>query len=279
MNAPERINLEPHVVRGLSNAEYHAHPALSKSQLADFVVCPANYFGLHLSPDRPAREETGGQRAGTLLHTLVLEPDTFAERYAIGPDVNRNTKEWKAFAAALPADVTALKPDEYDEGLKQAESLRRHADIADLLSSGEAETSIFWTDPITGLPCRCRPDWLHETPEGWIVLDLKTGPADPRTFGLQVARMSYDVQDAFYSEGIQIATDKPVIAFLFGVVETAPPFLSMCGLINDQGRESGKRKTRKALNAFARCKANNEWPGYEGVQLLTLPTNALDYQD
>jgi hypothetical protein len=53
----------------------------------------------------------------------------------------------------------------------------------------------------------------------------------------------------------------------------------MCGLIDDQGRESGKRKTRKALNAFARCKANDEWPGYEGVQLLTLPNYALDYQD
>ena len=277
MNAPDLIPLS--VVRGMSNAAYHAHPAISKSQLADFMVCPANYYGLHLAADRPAREETSGQRAGTLLHTLVLEPETFAERYAVGPDVSRATKEWKAFAASLPAGVTALKPDEHDEGLRQADSLRRHSDIAELLLSGEAETSIFWADPITGLACRCRPDWLHETPHGWIVLDLKTGPADPRTFGLQIARMTYDVQAAFYSQGIEIATGKPVLAFLFGVVETTYPFLSMCGLIDETGFDSGKRKTRKALDAFAHCKAYDKWPGYEGVQLLTLPTYAIDYQE
>ena len=110
MNSPERINLKPRVVRGMSNAEYHAHPALSKSQLADFMVCPANYFGLHLAHDRPVREETSGQRAGTLLHTLVLEPDTFAERYAIGPDVSRAAKEWKTFAAALQLHVPVIWP-------------------------------------------------------------------------------------------------------------------------------------------------------------------------
>ena len=276
MNAPERINLEPRVVRGLSNAEYHAHPALSKSQLADFMVCPANYFGLHLAPDRPARKETGGQRAGTLLHTLVLEPDTFAERYAIGPDVSRATKEWKTFAAALPADVTALKPDEYDEGLKQADSLRRHSDIADLLSSGEAETSIFWTDPITGLPCRCRPDWLHETPEGWIVLDLKTGQPDPWEFARQCARLTYHVQAAMYSEGVAMATGKPVLAFLFGVVSTAAPFLSSCVMLDDDSMEAGQKAFRDSLNRFAKRKERNEWPGYVGVQVARLPAYTLN---
>jgi exodeoxyribonuclease VIII len=240
------------------------------------MVCPANYFGLHLAPDRPAREETSGQRAGTLLHTLVLEPDTFAERYAIGPDVNRNTKEWKAFAAALPADVTALKPDEYDEGLKQAESLRRHADIADLLSSGEAETSIFWTDPITGLPCRCRPDWLHETSEGWIVLDLKTGQPDPWDFARQCARLTYGLQQAMYSEGVEEATGKPVIAFVFGVVSTAAPFLSSCVMLDDESIASCRKQYRKLLNKYAECKSKNQWPGYQGVQLVRLPAYALD---
>lgn len=280
MNAPEIIIPECGVVHGLSNARYHARPELSKSQLADFLVVPACYYGLHLDPDRrPRGEETAGQRSGTLLHTLVLEPETFAERYAVGPDVNRNTKEWKAFAATLLPGVTALKPDELEEGRLQAASLRRHSEVAELLSSGFAEASIFWTDPETGIRCRCRPDWMHETPAGWIVLDLKTGPAEPWAFGTQVGRMTYDVQDAFYSDGIEIATGKPVIAFVFGVVETSEPFLSMCGMIDDAGRESGRRKVRKALRQFARCREKNEWPGYEGVQVLSLPNYALETQE
>ena len=68
------------------------------------------------------------------------------------------------------------------------------------------------------------------------------------------------------------------IAFVFGVVETSSPYLSMCGMIDEAGRESGQRKTRKALQDFARCVEKNEWPGYEGVQSISLPRYALDVE-
>lgn len=277
MGAPEFFIPEQGIVHDLPNNVYHAQAALSKSQLADFMVCPANYYGLHRDPDRPPREEKPSQRAGTLLHTLVLEPDTFKDRYAVGPNVSsRATKEWKTWEAGLPAGVTALKSDELAEGQKQAASLRTQAEVAELLSSGHAETSIFWICPRTGLRLRCRPDWLHETPDGWIVLDLKTGPADPWAFSSQIARMTYHIQDAMYSEGIAIATGKPVLAFVFGVVDTSAPFLSMCATIDDTGRESAARTFHKSLDDFARCLEKDEWPGYEGVQLLSLPQYALE---
>ena len=281
MGAPDLIIPETGIVRGLSNADYHARPELSKSRLADYMVVPANYYGLYLAPDRPpAGPDTSGQRAGTLLHTLVLEPETFAERYAVGPAVNRNTKEWKTFDASLKRGVTALKPDEYEEGRLQAASLRRHTEVGELLASGFAEASVFWTDPDTGVRCRCRPDWLHELPgdEGWIVLDLKTGPAAPWAFAAQVARMTYDIQDVMYSDGIEIATGKPVVAFLFGVIETSSPYLSACYQVDPLGRESATRKYRKALAQFAKHQQQNEWPGYEGVQSISLPRYALDVE-
>lgn len=276
MNAPIVTTPERGIVFGMSNAAYHAHPAISKSQLADFMVVPANYYGLHLDPNRPPREEKPGQRAGTLLHTLVLEPDTFDERYRIGPNVTRSTKEWKSFEATLRDGITALKPGEHLEGMRQARSLRAHPEVAELLSSGVAEASVFWTDQKTGLACRCRPDWLHETPHGWIVLDLKTGPADAWAFGSQVSRMTYEVQEAMYSEGIEIATGKPVLAFVFGVVETSPPYLSSCNQIDEIGRASGRVKYRNTLDYFAECRAKDEWPGYRGVQLVSLPRYAIE---
>lgn len=265
------------LVRGLSNAAYHARPELSKSRLADFMVVPANYYGLYLDPNRPpSSAETSGQRAGTLLHTLALEPETFDERYAIGPSVNRNTKEWKSFEASLPQGVTALKSDEYNEGRMQAESLRRHSEIGELLSSGFAEASIFWVDAETGVRCRCRPDWLHETPEGWIVLDLKTGQPDPWDFARQCARLTYGLQQVMYSDGVEKATGKPVIAFIFGVVSTAPPFLSSCVMLDDESIASCRKQYRRLLDKYAECRSKNKWPGYEGVQFARLPTYALD---
>ena len=263
------------MVRDLSNAAYHAHPALSKSQLADFLDLPAMYYGKHVAPNRPAREETAGQRTGTLLHTLVLEPDAFNERYRIGPDASRSTKEWKGFAQTVPRGVTILKPDEYEEGLAQAESLRAHSEVGELLSSGFAEASLFWRDEETGLDLRCRPDWLHETPEGWIVLDLKTGQPDPWEFARQCARMTYHVQDGFYSDGVERVTGKPVLAFVFGVVATEHPYLSSCVMLDDDSREAGRKAYRDGLKQFAECKAKNQWPGYSGIQLARLPGYAL----
>lgn len=272
MNAPARQGL----ILGMSNADYHAHPALSCSKLKDFMVCPANYYGLHLDPDMPAREETVGQRAGTLLHTLVLEPETFDQRYAIGPDCTRAAKAWKEWEESLLQEVAAIKRDEHDAARRQAASLRRHTEVADLLTSGYAEASVFWTDPETGLECRCRPDWLHELEEGWIVLDIKTGPANPGEFSRQCARMAYDVQEAFYTPGIEIATGKPVLAFLFGVVETTIPYLSSCPMLDDDSRESARRKVRRAMGKFAECHNNNHWPGYEGVETVRLPAYAIE---
>lgn len=273
MNAPLPANQG--LVTGMSNFDYHANPAISKSQLADLLEePPLNFWRRHIDPSRPPREETAGQRAGTLLHTLVLEPETFAERYAVGPMVSRNTKEWRAFEAEHP-HLDLIKPDELQEGRRQAESLRTHPEVAQLLTSGIAEASIFWTDPVTGEQCRCRPDWMHETQDGWICLDLKTGPANPRLFASQIARMSYDVQDAMYSEGIQIATGKPVLAFVFGVVQTDAAVMSSCNMLHDEDRAAGAKKYRAALNLYAKCKAENDWPGYEGINLLHLPVWAM----
>lgn len=276
MNAPIPAIPEVGVVHGLSNGDYHRHPALSCSRLKDFLVCPANYYGLHRDPDRlPNKAETAGQRTGTLLHTLVLEPETFSRRYAVGPDVSRATKEWKAFSATVPPGVTEIKPDEVAEGMLQANSLRKHTEVRELLSNGKAEVSIFWIDEETGVRLRARPDWMHETQDGWIILDLKTGAAEPWAFGAQCGRLGYDVQDAMYSEGVERATGKPVIAFVFGVIETSAPYLSMCGMLTDASREAGRRRFRDGLKRFAECEAKNEWPGFEGVQLIKLPAWSL----
>lgn len=278
MNAPVPVIPEVGVVYDLPNEIYHSLPSLSKSQLADFMVLPENYYWKHLDPDRPPREETVGQRSGTLLHTLVLEPHTFKDRYAVGPDVSRATKAWKEWEATLPRGVCAIKPDEFVAGQKQAERLRAHPEVAEILSSGVAEASVFWIDEETGLHCRCRPDWLHDAGHGWIALDLKTGPAGPFEFGGQCFRMSYDMQDAMYSEGIERATGKPVLAFLFGVVETTYPYLASCGALDDESRASGRSRFRRTIRHFAECKARNVWPGYEGVQTLSLPRYAIEQE-
>lgn len=276
MNAPF-THPEAGLVEGISNDDYHRMPHLSKSQLSDFMVSPENYYRLHRDPNRPLREETPSMRIGTLTHCLTLEPDAFEERYAVGPDVSRATKDWKQWDAMQAPHKVRIKPDEHAASLAQAQSLRAHTEISELLSSGRPEVSAFWRDEETGLLLRCRPDWLHETSDGWIILDVKTtsDKVSPSAFARTCATYGYGVQAALYSEGVEKATGKPVLAFLFGVVSTSYPYLSSCCMFDDDSLASAHKQYRAALTAYADCKEKGEWPGYSGVQIIRLPAWAL----
>ena len=122
------------VVHGMSNAAYHAHEALSKSQLAKFLICPAQYEGL--VPQAPRIGP--GDRKPARRHPAPYarsRPDTFKDRYAVGPDVSRATKVWKEWEASIRPGVTAIKGEEYEEAKAQAESMLLHSDIAELRKS------------------------------------------------------------------------------------------------------------------------------------------------
>lgn len=278
MNAPLTQTIpETGLVYGLSNDLYHRQLARSKSQLSDFLVCPANYYGLHEAPNRPIREETPSMRAGTLCHNLVLEPHTFNDCYAIGPAAARNTKEWKSWEACQTPGKVLIKPDEFQAAQAMANSLRSHTEIADLLASGQPEVSAFWRDEGTGLALRCRPDWIHETGEGWIILDVKTtsDSVNASGFSRTCAKYGYGLQNALYSEGLAKATGKPVVAFLFAVVSSSYPYLSSCCMLDDDSLAASDALYRKTIQDFAQCKARNDWPGYSGVQVIRLPAYAL----
>ena len=271
MNAPFAFP-ETGILFDVPNDLYHTLSPVSNSRLKDMEPVPAKYYGLHIDPDRPARTETIGQRKGTLLHTLVLEPLTFHQRYEVGKELNRNTEAWKKFVASVPEHKSTLKPSELAEAQKQAQSLTAHAEVAEVLGEGHAEASLFWIDKDTGVRCRCRPDWMHPTGGGWIILDLKTGPADP-DFGFpqQAARMGYDVQAAFYADGITAATGQDVQAFVFGNVESTWPYLSSCVMLDEEDMAAGRAKYKRLLALYAQCVKTGQWPGYRGVHIAHLP--------
>jgi hypothetical protein len=161
---------------------------------------------------------------------------------------------------SLPAGVEAIKVDEYDTAWKQREQALALPIVADILASGVAEASAFWEDPYTGVLCRCRPDYAADC---GVLLDVKTvGNSDPEDFRLQAARMRYDVQDAFYSEGYGIASGSPVKRFAFLTVETSYPYFAAVHELRPESKAAGAEKARAALNTYAECLRSNEWPNY-----------------
>lgn len=135
----------PGVYENLSNAEYHAAPGLSNSDLGAFRVSPLHYWQAKLNPElecadcqKPRREhpvsgfgpagapclfssraETAALRMGSALHVAVLESDKFLDRYAPRPsaadypDALTTVDEIKKWldGNAIPYKKSALKPE------------------------------------------------------------------------------------------------------------------------------------------------------------------------
>ncbi|WP_175994833.1 PD-(D/E)XK nuclease-like domain-containing protein [Burkholderia vietnamiensis] len=261
------------LIEHLDIDEYHARGEISKSQLDTINVSPAHFWALHRDSSRPAPVTRGGQLEGSLAHCAILEPDEFGNRYVLGPTVNRNTKVWKDFVEANP-DRIAIQRDQYDTAWRQSDAVRALPEIREALSRGRAEVSAFWTDPATGVACRCRPDWVHDLTESNVLLvDLKTfSSAGPDEFRRQAARKRYHVQDAFYSDGYEAASGKEVRAFVFVAVETEWPFAAHAMMLDDMSREQGRSDYARNLATYARCEDACEWPGYsKEITLITLP--------
>jgi exodeoxyribonuclease VIII len=137
--------------------------------------------------------------------------------------------------------------------------------------AGEAETTHMWTEPTTGLQCKCRPDWISE--DGGIVVDLKTTEdASPREFRRSIAKWRYHVQAGWYMAGIEAAYGKRPSGFIFIAVEKKPPFAVGVYAADEQMIERGYETAMRDLQTLAECKASGRWPAYsDRIEPISLP--------
>mgnify|MGYP000644432546 CR=1 FL=1 len=255
--------------------DYHAVDALSNSALSKLSTSPFHYWSEYLAPNRPKREPTPSMLAGTLAHCAVLEPGQLFNRYAVKPEgLDTRTKEGKAWAATVPGDCTVISAEQKATSDAQRAAVIAVPELASVLATGHAETSVFWTDSVEGLHCKCRPDWVHMLADGRAVLfDLKTTQdPSPREFAKSVWSYGYHRQAAHYTAGFEAATGIEVAAFLFGAVSSAYPFIAVPYLLDDDAMQRGREEVRRLLRLYAACCETDTWPAYgEGVQVLSLP--------
>jgi len=292
----ELIELPPHGFPGIAHDididVYHAMPGISKSGLDQINRSPAHYYAWHLDPMRPPEKERAGQLEGQLAHCAILEPNAFSKRYATTPpnaprkpsesqwnakapsDDSRAAMDWWRVWNAEHAGLLVITAAQYETAMRQAQSMRRLPEIAEALERGRPEVTAMWIDPVTGEPCRCRPDWVNDVGgRRVILLDVKTySDASADEFRRQVARKRYHVQDAFYSDGYAAATGVDVMGFIFVAVESEWPYAANALMLDDRSREQGRVEYRRNLNTYSECHHRGNWPGYgDQIQLIDLP--------
>lgn len=260
------------IIYGMPAEQYHSGSELSSTAISVFKnKSPAHYRLMRDGKWSPASTAFKG---GNAAHVYLLERKEFFERYAVGPDARRNSKEWKDWAAEQADGVELLKAGEFNRDVRPlydraTESCPEAKWLLD--QPGKTEVSFFWTDQKTGTKCRGRADKLVDTGEKLIAVDIKTTKdASKRAFSRSIAEYGYHRQDEFYTSGLEQISGRKVL-FVFLAIEKGS-MVAACYTLAKEARLKARVELDDAMLAISQCEADNNWPGYtNGIEEVDLP--------
>lgn len=273
----------PGVVHDLPASEYHAHPALSSSVVADMALMPpaqaqAKWLRRRLADEKraadPAPANATALEFGTVAHTAILEPDAIEREYMVAERPNLRTnagkEQWaESHAMARALGKVLVSQEDYDTARAMRDALHR-LPAASLLRSGHAEVSLFAHDPDLGVDLRSREDWMPTEPG--IQLDVKTARSvSPEDFGRDAIRLGYHVKAAHYRRVRQLLSDEPP-TFVWLAIEKEPPYLAADYWVEPGMWPAFESEWRRAVATWKDCTESGAWPlRAEGEDYIHLP--------
>jgi len=265
----------------IAREQYDAHPGVRWSNLSHMRKSPAHY--LHALTNK--RKDTSALNTGSALHTLVFEPETYAERfttYAASKSKGEGArKAWEAFQEdARERGLTILDADEEARAQGCAAAVRSKASAYIAPSKGRAEIPITWTDSETGLLCKARLDWLTIDR---LLIDLKsTRSTEEHAFANQAWKLGYFHQQMFYSMGVAAATGCALdeVPFLFVAVESEAPYDVALFEPCQESRQAAHEDVKRLMAQLAECQRTGKYPGrYDKPRILKAPAYVLMSED
>ena len=254
----------PGIYAGISNAKYHADPALGSTSLKTLATrTPAHY-----QHDKAHPKSSDAFTLGTAAHSLILEGDTSA--IVVVEADNWLTKDAKAAkAAALAEGKQPLLTKEMAQVVAMRDAVMAHPVAGKLFTGHKAEQSVFWDED--GLVLKCRPDaW-----QPGLLVDLKTTlDADPNEFGKTAAKFGYHQSAAHYIDGVKAATGEE-LPFHFVLVEKTDPYLVSVVELDWEAVNIGRGLNERAKRIYRECVESNTWPGYPTAEPVSLPMWAI----
>ena len=277
------------VYKNISSKEYHSMTDIvSNSYLGKLARVPA--------AAKLPQEETEAMIFGRAFHVFVLEGEKafyrnclVFEKIPAKPTKRSTDKIITAYDEFLKDlnERTPVDIDDYTLISKMRDAIYRHPFASKLLAEGISETSIFWTDEETGLPCKVRPDRIPDGNKGTI-LDLKsTTNAAPVPFRNDCVKFGYAREAGMYMEGFARVTGALFKDLIFALiaVEKKEPFRVEVYTLDIDFVDWGYGEFRRLLKLEKQCRDNNLWPHYvnAGADTLTRPaylqTWAEEYDD
>jgi len=250
--------------------DYFLNKKLNFSSLKEIDRSPAHFkYKLeHKEPSTPA------MAFGSLVHCLILEPQTLADRYIEAPKCDRRTKEGKAIYEAFLSTSNGkevVSSDDMAQAQEIAKIVLSSAEVQKIISQGKAEQTL--EGIIDGVEMKGRLDFIADS----FILDVKTcQDANPKSksfsaFSKSIHKFHYDAQAYIYQALVRQSTGK-TLPYIFLAIEKEAPYGFALYHLPAEYLEIGQKKVEKWLRSYKKCLADDFWPCYEkAIQKIEIP--------
>lgn len=257
----------------LTDEQYFAAPGLSSHGVMDMMQSPKHYYARNVEGKR--KPSTAAQEFGRLVHMAILQTELFESRMVIQPKFDLRTtvgkEQKKAFDASLQPGALPIDRESFDELQKIIESWKAHPFSEKFKESCLAEHALFWKDKETGIICKMKPDLVTIKPithkditiPAGLCIDLKT-TVDARSseFIRSIFNYNYDIQAAWYLEGLKESNIGDGESYLWLALEKEPPFEIDSHTMESHYFSEANEINKLMRKRFKECKEKNFWPGY-----------------
>lgn len=236
----------------LTNEQYHAHPAISRSMIMDFIKLPQLCWYKYINPVTK-KATTPQMEYGTALHTAILEPDVFEGTYVEHPKYTGTgsralNKDFEENALTDGKKIVTTEEINTIELMKKNFYQCEYA--KEQLEKSSIEKSIFWTDEETELTLKIRPDFFTDA----AAYDLKTTKSiEPYEFSKSIYDYGYHVQAAMVLDGLEAVDGIARDLFVVFAFEKEAPYCMAPFYINNEALEIGRARYHQALRDMKEC--------------------------
>ncbi len=179
------VGLKPGIYFGLDFDIYADDPALNYSGIKSLLQSEAVYWvSSPLNAARKERKKTDAMKFGSALHCLILEPESFSDRFTVVP------------GQAYQPDKEIIRKTEYDRMQAMAEVIHTMPEKG-ILVGGAAEATIVWECPSTGIRMKARHDYFCPR---WSVDYKTTDSINESSIKNSFWKYGYYIQDYHYRE-------------------------------------------------------------------------------
>jgi exodeoxyribonuclease VIII len=264
---------ENSIIEDLKNEDYHAHEAISNTNLSWL----SDYSPRHLKVWKWEEEPppaTDPQIKGIGIHCLTLESEeVYLSKFAVWTGKQKRGKAFDEFLLEHEGKYIITKT--VDEEIRcTREGVFRHPMARKLIEAAKRVECSYFTE-LHGIKCKARPDLetIHDA-----LVDLKsTQNARPDVFAKSIENYSYDRQAAFQHDVVartrgQEYLDVNTRPYYWIAVESKSPHeVSVLQAVPDM-IHYGRIAYVQLLEVIHNCMILDSWPGYsQRIELAHYP--------